>query len=78
MDKSEIAAKSEVGIGIHYEGSDVNGPFDEVRGITVYHDKDGNPIQPPQSVIDEWEADQAAKQEKTDVQGRSEGTGCTT
>jgi len=60
MDKSEVAAKSNVSIGIHYEGSDTSGPFDEVRGVTVYHDEDGNPIDDP-ALIEKWESEQAEK-----------------
>jgi len=59
-DKGGIHAKSQVSIGIHYEGSDTNQPFDEVRGVTVYHDDDGEPITDP-TTIALWESQQAEK-----------------
>ena len=59
-DKGSIAAKSNLSIGIHYEGSDTEGPFDEVRGTTVYHDDNGEPITDP-TAIALWESQQAEK-----------------
>lgn len=59
-DKGSVFAKSQVSIGIHHEGSDTDGPFDEVRGVTVYHDDNGVPITDP-TAIALWESQQAAK-----------------